>query len=84
MACNGSDLMLERGNLVRLLIEHDADIEEVDPKGRTPFLHAAGTGVVDVAQALAAAGCDVWAAAYDGRNAANRCAGSSGTMKRWS
>jgi hypothetical protein len=81
-ACNGSDIMLERCNIVRLLLEHDADIESHDSQGRTPFLHAAGTGVVDVAQALAAAGCDVWAAAYDGRNALNRCAKSSGSM-RW-
>jgi hypothetical protein len=84
MACNGKDLMLERGNLVRLLIEHDADIHAVDPQGRTPFLHAVVTGDLDVAEALAAAGCDVWAASYDGRNAADWCSVSSGPMTRCS
>ena len=83
MAANGSDLRFERANLVRLLIEKDADMEAVDDEGRTLFLLACGTGVVDVAQALSQAGCSVWAMSTDGRNAVDHCRSNSGIM-RWS
>ena len=82
MASNGSDCELQRGNLVRLLIEKEADVDAEDDAGRTPFLLSCGTGVVDVAMALSQAGCDIWARSFDGRNAADRCHGSSGSMKR--
>ena len=83
MAANGSDIMLERGNLVRLLIDSDADLEAEDEQGRTPFLLACGTGVVDVAEALSQAGCSIHAVSWDGRNAADRCRGSSGSMRKF-
>ena len=81
-AANGSDSSLERGNLVRRLIAAEADVDARDAKGRTPFLHACGTGVVDVAQALSQAGCDVHACSWDGRNGADRCQWSSQSMFR--
>ena len=83
MACNGSDLMLERGNLVRLLIEHDADIIAVDPRAERLFCTRPAPEswtLLKLWQPQVA----MWAASYDGRNAANRCSGSSGTMKRCS
>ena len=81
-AANGSDSSLERGNLVRRLIAAEADVDARDAKGRTPFLHACGTGVVDVAQALSQAGCDIHVCSWDGRNGADRCQYSSGSMLR--
>ena len=80
LAANGSDTAMRKGDLVRLLIEHEADVDAVDDQGRTPFHFAAGTGVVDVAWALVVAGCDVNRVSTDGRNAADRCKGSSGRM----
>ena len=49
----------------------------------TAFLLAAGSGVVGTAEALSQAGADVVAVGECGRNAADRCAGSSFTMQRW-
>ena len=83
MACNGSDIRLERGDLVRLLLDKQADLEAEDNTGRTPWLLASGTGIVDVAQALSQAGCDIYRTSWDGRNAADRCWGSSGSMRGW-
>ena len=82
MACNGSDSKLVRPDLVRLLIEAEADLEARNPHGAIAFLLAAGTGVVDAAWALSQAGADVHAVGNCHRNAADRCAGSSGTMQR--
>ena len=82
MCCNGGDCENQRASLASLLIARHADPDATDDEGRTPFLLAAGTGVIDVAQALSQAGCDLWAQSRDGRNAGDRCIGSSGAMKR--
>ena len=81
IASNGSDLLMVRGDLVRRLIQANAEVDVVDEEGRTPFLHACGTGVTDVAKALCQAGCDVHARSWDGRNAADRARGGSGSMR---
>ena len=83
MAANGSDLMFQRQSLVRRLIESRAEVDAQDAKGWTPFLLACGTGVVDSAMALVQNGCNIHFATLDGRNAADRCAGSSGQMRRF-
>ena len=83
MACNGSDCQFARADLVRLLIEGEADLEARNSRGVTPFLLGAGTGVVDVVMALSQAGCDVHAKDTEGgRNAADRCVGSSTMMTK--
>jgi hypothetical protein len=82
LAANGSDVMLKRSHLIALLIEHEADVNCRDEKGRTPFLHAAATGCVDSAKALSQGGADEQAVNNDGRNAADLCLHSSGLMTR--
>ena len=64
-------------------VEVEADLEARNPNGATAFLLAAGSGVVGTAEALSQAGADVVAVGECGRNAADRCAGSSFTMQRW-
>ena len=74
---------VQRANLCVILIRARADIDCRDDKdGRTPFHLAAGTGVVDVTRVLGQEGCDIFATATDGRNAADRAGKSSGQM-RW-
>ena len=82
LCCNGGDCANQRASLAALLIARHANPDALDDEGRTPFLLAAGTGVIDVAQALSTAGCDLWALSHDGRNAGDRCKGSSGSMRR--
>ena len=84
MACNGSDRAFQRASLVELLIERGLDLETKNGKGLTPWLLATGSGVVDVAQALSNGGCDVEAVDQNGKNAADRCPGSSSQMSRYS
>ena len=67
-------------NLVRLLIDRNADLEDRNERKLTPWLIAAGCGAVDTAVALSQAGCDVSATCPQGSNAADRCAGSSSQM----
>ena len=80
MACNGSDRAFRRADLVRLLIDRNADLESRNDKGLTPWLIAAGCGVVDTAMALSQAGCDILATTPTGTNAADRCVKSSSQM----
>ena len=82
-AANGSDRLLERASLLKRLVEARADIGQRDSQGRTAFLHAVGTGVVDSAQMLHKLGADVHAVSADGRNARDRCRGSSHQMRRF-
>ena len=84
MAANGADINQERAELVHLLVKAMADVDSRDPWDRTPFLLAAGTGVVDTARALSQAGADVFWERHDGRNAADIARGSSAAMSRWS
>ena len=83
MASNGSDVGMQRAELVGMLIEASAAIDERDDQGRTALMLAAGTGVVDVARVLVHAGADYMACSHDGRNCANRCIGSSGQARRF-
>ena len=80
MACNGSDRMFKRAHLVQVLISRNAYLESPNDKGLTPWLIAAGSGVVDTAMALSQAGCDIFATTPEGRTAADRCAHSSTQM----
>ena len=59
--------------------------KEVDPEddqGRTPLMHAVGTGLLDVAKALVQAGADPHKVSHDGRSIANRCS-ASGMVRDW-
>ena len=81
-AANGSDRLLMRAALLERLVQARADIDQRDSQGRTAFMHAVGTGVVDSAEVLHRLGADVHAVAEDGRNAADRCRGSSHQMRQ--
>ena len=80
LACNGSDRRFRKATIVQLLIDRDADLERTNDAGLTPWLIAVGTGVVDIAQVLCNAGCDINATEPSGRNAADRCSKSSSQM----
>ena len=82
-AANGSDRLLQRASLLERLLEARADVDQRDSQGRTAFLHAVGTGVVDSAKVLQWWGADIGATSEDGRNAADRCRGSSNQMRRF-
>ena len=82
MCANGSDVGHDRAHMVTLLLEGKAEVDARDEKGRTPFHLAAGTGMVDVAEALMRGGADVFLKDPEGRNAMDRARGSSSQMKR--
>jgi hypothetical protein len=82
MAANGSDREMVRSHLCELLLQHGVDVDVVDDQGRTPLHLAAGTGVVDTAKVLLAAGADVEHLDFKGRNCLDKCHGSSGTMRK--
>ena len=73
--------MLKRAALLEALVDAGAEIDQVDNSGRTAFLHAVGTGVVDSARVLVKMGADFRAKSIDGRNASDRCRGSSHQMR---
>ena len=81
LLANGSDDMLLRTSLVEELLQKGVEVDPRNDKHLTPFLLAAGTGVVDVAGALSQFGADIHAESLDRRNAADRCAKSSKSMK---
>ena len=82
-AASGSDRLLERASLLERLVEARAEIDQRDSKGRTAFHHAVGTGVVDSARVLYKLGADFRAVSDDGRNASDRCRGSSNQMRQF-
>jgi hypothetical protein len=67
--------------LCELLLDHGVDVDVPDDLGRTPLHLAAGTGVVDAAKVLVAAGADVYHLDLKGRTCLDKCEKSSGTMK---
>ena len=81
MGANGSDRETVRSQLCELLLEYGVDVDVPDDLGRTPLHLAAGTGVVDAAKVLVAAGADVYHLDLKGRNCLDKCEKSSGTMK---
>ena len=82
-AANGSDRLLERASLLERLVEARAEVDQRDSQGRTAFLHAVGTGVVDSARMLYKLRADFRAVSDDGRNASDRCRGSSNQMRQF-
>ena len=82
LSCN-SDRALRKAELAFLLAGKAKEVDPVDDQGRTPLMHAVGTGLLDVAKALVEAGADPHKKSHDGRNIANRCPGSSGTVSKW-
>ena len=80
---NGSDRLLRRAEMCQILLDYNADIDARDCQGRTPFHLAVGTGVVDCARVLRNNGADHEAVSDDGRNAADRCKGSSEQMRKF-
>ena len=81
ICCNNSDRAFKKAHLATLLIGRGVDLEATNDKGLTPWLMAAGTGVVDVAMALSQAGCNITATTPEGQNVVDRCAGSSTQMR---
>ena len=81
LVCQNSDRMKKKAELTELLLRRGAKVDARTPTGSTPFLFAAGTGVVDVAQVLVSIGdCDIRAetSGQPGkprRNAAGMCWG---------
>ena len=78
-----SNRAFKHAELADLLARKSGEVDLVDDQGRTPLMHAVGTGLLDVAKALVAAGADTLRESVDGRNIANRCHGSSGMVRRW-
>ena len=83
MLANNSDRALKKAELAEMLARAASQVDPLDDQGRTPLMHAVGTGLLDVAKALVRAGADPTKQSYDGRNIANRCKGSSGAVTRW-
>ena len=81
MAANGSDRLMARADLCQRLLSRKVEVDPVDDQGRTPLHLAAGTGVLDTAQVLVAAGADVHHLDARGKNCLDKCMGSSGQMK---
>ena len=80
LACDGSDKTWSRADLVNLLVEHKASLEERTTTGNTAFLLASGTGVTDTIQALVDCRADVNAhndRQLGGFQSANRSSGSA-------
>ena len=82
LACN-SDRALKKAELAAKLARISRSVDPIDDQGRTPLMHAVGTGLLDVAQALVRAGADITRRSMDGRNLADRCKGSSGHVYSW-
>ena len=82
MLSNNSDRALKKAEMVTLLAGIVQDVDPEDDQGRTPLMHAVGTGVLDIAKALVEAGADPHKVSHDGRNIANRC-GCSGMVRNW-
>ena len=58
------------GNLesVELLVQHGAEIDEVDSQGRTPLIQASSEGQLEIVRSLVSAGADVNHADEDAQN----------------
>jgi len=84
MVANGSDRLMVRAQLCQLLLERRVRVDPEDNEGRTPLHLAAGTGVLDTAKVLVAAGANVHHLDNRGRNCLDKCTGSSGRMKECS
>ena len=82
LSCN-SDRALKKADLALLLVRAANEVDPLDDQGRTPLMHAVGTGLLDVAKVLVQAGANPKLLSHDGRNIANRCKGSSGMMSKW-
>ena len=82
MACNGRDRAYARPEIVRLLLQRQADVNSVDKEGRRPLHLAAGSGVTDAARILVEAGADIWAKDNSGKNALDKAMQTSGSMRR--
>ena len=78
-----SDRVGAKAELVPLIVDKTGEPDPVDDRDRTPLMLAVGSGQVDVAKAMVAAGADPHRMAADGRTLANRCKGSSGSMRAW-
>jgi len=79
-ACDGSDVLFKKAELVTMLIEKNADIEARDSKGNTPLLIAAGSGLTDVCLVLLNAGADRTAININGHGALFKGAKSSKSL----
>lgn len=83
LAANGSDRLMIRHKIVRLLCDHGHPVDVLDEKGRTPLLLACGTGVLDTVKALVACRADVRAKDVNGKNAMDKAFGSSGMVSKY-
>ena len=82
MACNGSDVDFQKLTIVQALLTQRANLEAEDAGGRTPLLHAAGTGLTGVVGLLIAARANIHATNSRGVGALQMARGSSRTTAR--
>ena len=52
MACDGSDKLYERHELVTLLLQHGAEVNSTTPNGQTPYMLVSSGGCVQCAHVL--------------------------------
>ena len=78
-ACSGSDTSFQRVYVVEALLEARAQLEAATPKGATPLLLAASSGLTDICSVLLAAGADRSAKNNKGKGALELARGSSRT-----
>ena len=78
-ACSGSDTSFQRVYVVEALLEARAQLEAATPKGATPLLLAASSGLTDICRVLLAAGADRSAKNKKGKGALELARGSSRT-----
>jgi hypothetical protein len=74
----------EAQKILEFLTNQNVDVNATDESGRTALMFAAGTGLFDVARVLVDAGPDINIEDKFGKNAMNKCLGSSSSMKRHS
>ena len=83
LAADGSDKTYGRADLVRLLVDHKANLEEKAGNGNTAYLLASGTGASDVMKTLVECRADIHAVKdKSGQGAWQKAALSSGSNKR--
>ena len=82
-ACDGSDVLFRKNEIVFKLIENRAEIEGRDKKGNTPFLHAAGSGLEDVCAVLIRKGANKDVVNYNGQCAVQKARCNSPSVVKY-
>ena len=80
-ACSGSDTSFQRVYVVEALLEARAQLEAATPKGATPLLLAASSGLTDICRVLLEYGADRSAKNKKGKGALELARGSSRSVR---